>query len=164
MENFEKYHNLAIDSRGSINVTWSPEAFEKLTNHEIDVASKAGGSSNIGRKLSAGTCSATWCWPAWSVSKRCRKTVKMLIPFRVWICAFLVYLENGPADRGTGEIRTRCAISLSKNFGLRLLLLLDGVLPSFKHHLRHLARRSRAIAGPSLFQQFHQFIVDLYNK
>lgn len=27
-----------------------------------------------------------------------------------------------------------CAISLSKNFGLRLLLLLDGVLPSFKHH------------------------------
>lgn len=107
MENFEKYHNLAIDSRGAINVTWSPEAFEKLTNHEIDVASKAGGSSNIGRKLSAGTCSATWCWPAWSVSKRCRKTVKMLIPFRVWICAFLVYLENGPADRGTGEIRTR---------------------------------------------------------
>lgn len=57
-----------------------------------------------------------------------------------------------------------CAISLSKNLGLRLLLLLDGVLPSFKHHLRHLARRSRAIAGPSLFQQFHQFIVDLYNK
>lgn len=56
-----------------------------------------------------------------------------------------------------------CAISLSKNFGLRLLLLLDGVLPSFKHHYDTWLEDLEQLPD-RLFQQFHQFIVDLYNK
>lgn len=97
-------------------------------------------------------------------------------------CSFVFHVDeiigNGP-DRG--EIRTRLCdfvVTLPKNFGLRIgSPLVDGVLPSFKHHhihqlpdedLEQVHDSGQPIARPSVvrsyFNNSHQFIVDLYNR
>lgn len=115
-------------------------------------------------------------------------TVKMLMPFHHFTssarssCSFVFHVDeiigNGP-DRG--EIRTRLCdfvVTLPKNFGLRIgSPLVDGVLPSFKHHhihqlpdedLEQVRDSGQPIARPSVvrsyFNNSHQFIVDLYNR
>lgn len=80
------------------------------------------------RKLSADTCSATWCWSAWSVSKRRRETrnADTVSHLSSW---------NGPADLGTGEIRTRLSDLVVEQLWIKAASpLVDGVLPSFKQH------------------------------
>lgn len=113
------------------------------------------------RKLSADTCSATWCWSAWSVSKRRRET-KMLIPFHIFPREMGLLIEERV------KFEHVCPISLSNNFGLRLLLPSWTAFFLRLSNTNSLTRESRASTWfwstncqterrPLVFQQFQVY-------
>lgn len=114
------------------------------------------------RKLSADTCSATWCWPAWSVSKRRRETrnADTVSHLSSW---------NGPLlIEERVKFEHVCPISLSNNFGLRLLLPSWTAFSLRLSNTNSLTRESRASTWfwstncqterrPLVFQQFQVY-------
>ncbi|OAD53314.1 hypothetical protein WN48_10478 [Eufriesea mexicana] len=147
IEDFGAYYNLSIDSSAGINLPW-PEAFEKLMNREIDVV--AGPKPADPRILNNLEVICWYMFRDMVLASLIRtKTpendiLKLLMPFHylVWICVFLMLLVYSLLLVALGKLSSMglmkerlrfayvCAISLSqsvtlpRNFGLRLVLLL----------------------------------------